>query len=228
MEKMFLTIKWMEKIFRLFLEKERFFIKDKEILFTPKLFLATLLRMYKTSLWEKILKEYFQELKPEEKELCERGFDYLYAQDLFSLEFSKWYQEMLLGRSYTEREYFYLAYEFLNLKEQLRKQIQIPLLDRIKKLCIHLEESLETKQNPLEEDLKKLKKLYSFFSWVLVLEPTKISEIVERGEKLLKEISNPLEFNKEAILELKKEAELEFLKGLKNFLERAKIREGFK
>ncbi|MEZ0344632.1 MAG: hypothetical protein ABWJ99_07545 [Caldimicrobium sp.] len=221
---MFLTIKWIDRIFKLFLQRERFFVREKEIQFTPRLFLATLLRMYKPSLWEKIINEYFPELKPEEKELCERGFDYLYAQDLFSLEFSKWYQEMLLGRVYKEREYPFLACDFLNLKEQIRKQIQIPLLDLIKKLCMELEENMEKGEKLSEEKLNKLRKLYYFFYWVKFFEPSKISELVDRGEGILREFSAPLEIEKEKSLNLKEEIESEFLKELQKFLEGAKIK----
>lgn len=221
---MFLTIKWIERIFKLFLQRERFFIREKEIQFTPRLFLATLLRIYKPSLWEKILSEYFSELKPEEKELCERGFDYLFAQDLFSLEFSKWYQEMLLGRLYKVEEYPFLAYDFLNLKEQVRKQIQIPLLDLIKKLCMDFEESLEKGEKFAEEKVYKLKKLYYFFYWVKFFEPSKISEFVERAEGILKKISSPLEIREEKSQDLKEKIGSEFLKELQKFLDEDKIK----
>ena len=222
---MFFTIKWIEKIFKFFLERERFFIRGKEIQFTPRLFLATLLRMYDLPLWKKIIKEFFSELKPEEKELCEKGFDYLYAQDLFSLEFSKWYQEMLIGRAHKEEDYPILAFDFLSLKEQIRKQIQIPLLDSVKKLCMELEENLEKGEALPEEKVKKLKKLSKFFHCIEVLEPSRIAELVERGENILKKISAPLDQKREDSEKLRSQIESEFFKELQKFFDRAKIKE---
>lgn len=222
---MFLTIKWLDKIFNLFLRQRGFFIRDKEIQFTPKLFLATLLRMYELSLWEKILERYFQELTPEEKSLCEKGFDYLYAQDLFSLEFSSWYQEMLLGRDYKGETYKALAYEFLTLKEQIREQIQIPLLDRVKKLALDLEELLEKGKSPEEEKLHKLIRLYTFFYWVKTFKPSKIEELVGRAEVLLKQLSIPLEeTTQDNYSEIKPLLENKFMEELQNFIKSTKIK----
>jgi len=222
---MFLTIKWLKKVYELYLRNQRFFLLDKEIVFSPRLFLGTLLRMYDLPLWGKIVRDYFKDLTEEEKALCEKGFDSLYAQDLFSLEFSKWYQEMLLGRPYEPAQYQTLAYDFLCLKEQLRKQIQIPLLDKVKKLCMDLEELFEKGERPEEAPVKQLKRLYSFFKWVECFNPSLSEDLVRRGEAALKNLKELPEIALEKnIEELRTNFEKDFLKELQNFIESSKIK----
>jgi hypothetical protein len=163
-------------------------------------------------------------LTEEEKAFCEKGFDSLYAQDLFSLEFSKWYQEMLLGRTYEPSQYQTLAYDFLCLKEQLRKQIQIPLLDKIKRLCFSLEELLEKGEKPEEDSIKRLERLYSFFRWVEAFKPSPSKDFVKRGEEVLKKLKNPpLSHSVGELEELRLNLEKIFWKELQNFVEGSKI-----
>jgi len=221
---MFLTIRWLKKVYGLYLQNQRFFLLDKEIAFSPRLFLGTLLRVYDWPIWEKIVRDYFKDLTEEEKALCEKGFDSLYAQDLFSLEFSKWYQEMLLGRPYETAQYQTLAYDFLCLKEQLRKQIQIPLLDKIKRLCLDLEELLEKGERPEEDYIKRLERLYSFFRWVEAFKPSPSEDFVKRGEGVLKKLKKlPLSHSVGELEELRLNLEKIFWKELQNFIEGSKI-----
>ncbi len=211
---MFLTLQWIEKFYQIYQRRGFVILREKNIQFTPKLFLATLLRIYKISLWEWIERKYFIDLTAEERELTKKGFSYLEAQDLFSLEFSQWFRDNLLCRDYTQERYIALAFEFHQLKEQLKKQIQIPLLDVLKKLCMEIEEKLEEKSEIPNYQVKRLQRIYRFFKRVEEFLPSKSEDLVKRAEALLiklngEELMGVEPFLKERKVELEKVFERE-------------------
>ncbi|MFN3921181.1 MAG: hypothetical protein ACK4K4_02125 [Caldimicrobium sp.] len=198
-------------------------LKDKSIQFTPKLFFATLLQIYILPFWEKVALNFFPNLSEEERSLIEKGFSYLLAQDLLSVEFSQWYREHLLGRDYSLKVYMELALEFLKLKEQIRKQIQIPLLDELKKLCMELEGNLEEGKEISEGVVRKLRRIYKFFKIVERLFPSQITSLVERSEDLLLKLNSRIIKDEDLEFENREEIERIFEEELQKLSERVKI-----
>ena len=73
----------------------------------------------------------------------------MYLVDLLRKEFAAWFRDIILHKDFKSRSLVSISCEFLMLEEQLRKQIQIPLLDKLKKLIMDLEEIEETKKGAL-------------------------------------------------------------------------------
>lgn len=221
---MFLTLQWIDKVFQLYQEKGLLILKNKSIQFTPKLFLATLLQIYIIPLWEKVALNFFPEFSEEEEELMEKSFSYLLAQDLLSIEFSQWYRENLLGREYSFYGYLELALEFLKIKEQIKQQIQIPLLDELKKLCMDVEENLEGGNKISERQKKRLQRLYTFFKIIEKFSPSLTFSLVERAEALVLRLKGE-KLEKEALdwEEAKKKIEGKFEEELQKLIKRSKI-----
>lgn len=222
---MFLTLLWIEKIYNLYREREALLISDKSIVFSAPMFLATLLQIYRDPLGDKILNEYFSMLSQKEKELVKKGFSHLLAQDLLSIEFTKWFRDNLIKRDYEDREYFSLVYQFLQLKEQLRKQVQIPLLDDLKKLCVEMEAALEENREVSEAQKKRLRRIYNFFKRVNLITPTKISDLLERVESLWVKMNEDerQEIPYEKIKNLMTNIKDAFEEELKNLINRVKL-----
>ncbi|MFN3504769.1 MAG: hypothetical protein ACK4Y7_00980 [Caldimicrobium sp.] len=226
---MFLTLHWIENLYQFYYKSGFLLLQEKNLQFTPKLFLAILLQIYKLSLWEKIAKVYFDNLTLEEKELVEKGFSYLFAQDLLSLEFAPWFRDNLLGRDFTLKGYIEVAYEFSQLKEQVSKQVQIPLIDKLKKLCGEIEEILEEGKEVPEDIVKKLFRLYLFFNVVKRINPSLRIELLERAEKLILKLTMlPLYEGKLKKLEngvekMFPEVKKNFEEELQKLIERSKI-----
>lgn len=177
----FYTVEWIDKIFKNYQNEEKaFFIEDKEVCFQPKYFLWALLHIYS----KKELPFLGNDLNLEDLEfiLQHQEFDFMYLVDLLRKDFAFWFRENILYRDFTESAYFTLAHEFLLLEEQLRKQIQIPLLDKMKKLILDLEEIVE-EGKPLDKfDKKKFFRLLKFFNTVEKIKKTKCSKLVERAK----------------------------------------------
>uniref|UniRef100_A0A7V5XGF9 Uncharacterized protein n=1 Tax=Thermodesulfobacterium geofontis TaxID=1295609 RepID=A0A7V5XGF9_9BACT len=181
----FYTLEWINEVFKRYQnEEDSFFIEDKEVGFKPKHFLWALLHIYS----KKEIPFIGDTLNTKDLEfiLQHQEFDFMYLVDLLRKEFALWFRENILNRDFSEENYFILAQEFLLLEEQLRKQIQIPLLDKMKKLIHDLEEIVEEKK-PIKEFEKKKNKFFrliKFFSIVEKIETTKCSELVERAKNV--------------------------------------------
>lgn len=183
----FYTVEWINENFKRYREKDSLFIEDKEIGFEPKYFLWALLHIYSKKELYFLGKE---KLKDLEFVLEHQEFDFMYLVDLLRKEFSYWFRENILCRDFPNESYFILAQEFLILEEQLRKQIQIPLLDQMKKLILDLEEILE-ENKPLDNfEEKKFIRLLKFFDLVEKIEKSKCSELVERAKSTFEKAYN--------------------------------------
>lgn len=226
---MFLSLYWIKNLYQIYYKRGFLKLQEKDLQFTPKLFLATLLQIYKFSIWEKIANLYFENLTSGEKELVEKGFSYLLAQDLLSLEFAPWFRDNLLGRDFTFKGYVEVAYEFIQLKEQVSKQVQIPLLDQLKKLCIDVEEALEECKDISEITIKKLSRIYIFFKVVAKIISSFRLDLLERAESLILKLNRPFCFE-EILIEMDKGVddmlpliEKNFEEELQKLMEEAKI-----
>lgn len=212
----FYSLEWINEIFKRYQEeKDSFFIEDKEVGFQPKYFLWALLHIYSKRdlpfLGENL------DIRDLEFVLQHQGFDFMYLVDLLRKEFAYWFREGIICRDFSEESYFILAQEFLLLEEQLRKQIQIPLLDQMKKLILDLEEIVE-ENKPLEKfDKEKFFRLLKFFNTVERLEKTKCSELVERAKNITEKAYKSLE---EFEFPLPPISQLEFKKALKDKLDK--------
>lgn len=187
----FYTLQWIKEIFTKYQLEEGMFIEEKEIAFEPKYFIWALLHIYQKKdipfLGESL------NIKDLEFILVHQGFDFMYLVDLLRKEFAYWFKENLLYRDYSNETYFILASEFLLLEEQLKKQIQIPLLDQMKKLILDLEERVEEKKSLENFDKKRFFRLVKFFSVVEKLEKTKCSELVDRAKNITERAYHSLE-----------------------------------
>ncbi|MFN4196787.1 MAG: hypothetical protein ACK4FM_02120 [Caldimicrobium sp.] len=226
---MFLTLHWIKNLYQIYNKRGFLSIQEKKFQFTPKLFLASLLQLYKLSLWEKIAKVYFGNLTLEEKELVEKGFSYLLAQDLLSLEFAPWFRDNLLGRDFTFKGYVEVTYEFSQLKEQVNKQVRIPLLNQLKKISMAIEEDLEGGREISEASIKKLCRIYIFFKVVEKITSCSRIELLDLAEKLILKLKmQPL--YEEILIEMDKglryilpDIEKNFERELQKLIEEAKI-----
>ncbi|WP_038055476.1 hypothetical protein [Thermodesulfobacterium hydrogeniphilum] len=180
----FYTVEWIKEIFKSYQEKEDFFIEDKEISFEPKYFLLALLHIYNKK--DFLFLCDFLNLNDLEKIKKDQEFDFMYLVDLLRKEFSYWFKENLLFKDFSEKNYFILAHEFLILEEQVKKQIQIPLLDQLKKFIMDLDEIIE-KNNSLDNfEESKFLRLFKFFNIVEKLEPSLSSRLINRAKETAK------------------------------------------
>ncbi|MCD6489689.1 MAG: hypothetical protein J7K20_03055 [Thermodesulfobacterium sp.] len=180
----FYTVEWIIEILKKYQSEETsFFIEDKEVSFKPKHFLWALLHIYSKKelpfLGENL------DIKDLESVLEHQEFDFMYLVDLLRKKFSYWFKENILHRDFSKESYFTLAQEFLLLEEQLRKQIQIPLLDQMKKLILDLEEIVEKKKPLNSFDKRKFARLLKFFNLVEKIEKSKCSRLVEKAKDVV-------------------------------------------
>ena len=180
----FYTVEWIIEVLKRYqAEETSFFIEDKEVSFKPKHFLWALLHIYSKKelpfLGENL------DIKDLESVLEHQEFDFMYLVDLLRKEFSYWFKENILHRDFSEESYFTLAQEFLLLEEQLKKQIQIPLLDQMKKLILDLEEIVEKKKPLNSFDKRKFARLLKFFNLVEKIEKSKCSRLVKRAKNIV-------------------------------------------
>lgn len=187
----FYTVEWIKEIWRTYLKRgegEIYFIEEKGIGFAPKPFFLALLHIYS----RKEIPSFLRILQVEETELLEiksrQGFDFMYLVDLLRKEFAAWFRELILYKDFKSLSLFFLSCEFLMLEEQLRKQIQIPLLDKLKKLTIDLEEIEETKKGLENFNEKQFVRLFGFFKTVENLERSLSYELVERAKNVAKRV----------------------------------------
>ncbi len=187
----FYTLKWINEILTKYQLEEGLFIEKKEVAFELKYFIWALLHIYQ----KKDLPFLGESLNIEDLKsiLVHKEFDFMYLVDLLRTEFAYWFRENLLYRDYPDETYFILASEFLLLEEQLKKQIQIPLLDQMKKLILDLEEIVEEKKSLENFDKKRFFRLIKFFNVVEKLEKTKCSELVDRAKNITQKAYHSLE-----------------------------------
>ena len=179
----FYTIEWIDEVFKRYqTEESSFFIEDKEISFKPKHFLWALLHIYHNK--ELSFLGDLLNIEDLRSVLQHQVFDFMYLVDLLRKEFAYWFRENILYRDFSEETYFTLAHEFLLLEEQLRKQIQIPLLDQMKKLILDLEEIVEEGKSFENFDKKKFFRLIKFFNMVEKIEKSRCSELVDRAKTI--------------------------------------------
>jgi len=181
----FYTVEWIKGVLDSYKKgDEAFYIEDKGVNFEPKYFLLAVLHIYHKNMFP-----FFEDIINLEDLVYikkHQEFDFMYLVDLLRKEFAYWFKENLLFRDFSEENYLILAQEFLLLEEQVRKQIQIPLLDQIKKLTIDLEEIVEENKDLNNFDEKKFLRLFKFFSIVEKLEKSLCSKLIERAKEVAK------------------------------------------
>lgn len=175
------TLNWLEKILkdyeRDYEAEEVIVVGDKQINFKPLIFAIALLHIFQRPLLYKL--EPIEELLDSLRE----RFDFMHLVDLLRKEFSLWFREMVLHRDFSNAKYDQLSHEFHLLEEIVQKQVQIPLLDELKKLCMTFEEAVEEKKEVSEGDRKRFVRLVNFFVRTEAIKPSKSSELIERAEK---------------------------------------------
>ncbi|NPA38909.1 MAG: hypothetical protein GXO57_00440 [Thermodesulfobacteria bacterium] len=177
------TVKWIEVLLEQYQKGgEKFFIDGKEVRFKKEEFLYALIHIYKRTLLERWGKDIdyhkIEELK------TRLGFDFMYLVDLMRKELATWFKELVIYRNFSEEEYLNLAKEFLILEEQVKKQIQIPLLDEVKKIANKLEQ-----ENFSELSLREKNKFFRILSLFVIIEAfekTLSSKLVDRAAELSK------------------------------------------
>ncbi|RKX60377.1 MAG: hypothetical protein DRP29_02770 [Thermodesulfobacteriota bacterium] len=179
----FYTLEW---IFDVLNEYQKgsgpYLLEDKEVNFSPKIFLLALLHLYQKKRFTP--KELAEMLAIEEKDVEDKRseFDFMYLVDILRREFSFWFRELIISRDFSDEVYEKLAKEFLFLEEQLRKQIQIPLLDQMKKIVRDLESKLESGKNLDVYDENRFFRLLKFFNKVENLKASLCSRLVNRAK----------------------------------------------
>jgi hypothetical protein len=175
------TLTWLERILKAYERdyeaEEVIIVGDKQINFKPLIFAIALLHIFQRPLLYKL--EFIEELLDSLRE----RFDFLHLVDLLRKEFSLWFREMVLHRDFSNAKYDQLSHEFHLLEEIVQKQVQIPLLDELKKLCMTFEEAVEEKKEVSEGDKKRFVRLVNFFVRTEAIRPSKSSELIERAEK---------------------------------------------
>jgi hypothetical protein len=175
------TLTWLERILkdyeRDYEAEEVIIVGDKQINFKPLIFAIALLHIFQRPLLYKL--EPIEELLDSLRE----RFDFMHLVDLLRKEFSLWFREMVLHRDFSNAKYDQLSHEFHLLEEIVQKQVQIPLLDELKKLCMTFEEAVEEKKEVSEADRKRFVRLVNFFVRTEAIKPSKSSELIERAEK---------------------------------------------
>ena len=178
------TINWIVALLEQYQKGgEKFFVDGKEVRFKKEEFFFALLHIYSRKLLEKWgdVIEYgkIEELK---KRL---GFDFMYLVDLMRKELATWFKELVVYRNFSEEQYLNLAKEFLSLEEQVRKQIQIPLLDEVKKVANKLEQNEDLELSSGEKN--RFFRILNLFVLIESLEKTLSSKLVDRAVQLSKE-----------------------------------------
>lgn len=187
----FYTVEWIKEIWYAYLQKgedEIYFIEKKGVGFDPKPFFLALIHIYS----RKEIPSFLKILEVEEVELIElksrQGFDFMYLVDLLRKEFAVWFRDLILHKDFKAQSLVLISCEFLMLEEQLRKQIQIPLLDKLKKLTMNLEEIEETKKGLESFNERQFIRLFGFFNTVENLERSLSYELVERAKTIAKKV----------------------------------------
>ncbi len=184
------TLSWLEKILkdyeRDYEADEIIILGDKRVNFKPLIFGIALLHIFQRPLLYKL--EPLEELIASLKE----RFDFMHLVDLLRKEFSYWFREMVLHRDFSNSRYDQLSYEFHLLEEIVQKQIQIPLLDELKRLCLTFEEAFEEKKEVSETEKRRFVRLVNFFVRTEAIRPSKSSELIERAEKAGKNLEESL------------------------------------
>ncbi|QER41682.1 hypothetical protein F1847_02565 [Thermodesulfobacterium sp. TA1] len=181
----FYTLEWIKGVFQKFVESEgSFFLEEKEVGFGPQHFFLALVHIYRKQDLPEIFKNLGVSLEELENLFNHQEFDFMYLVDLLRKEFSFWFREVLLHRDFKEENLLRIAWEFLLLEEQLRKQVQIPLLDRLKKLVLEAEEILEKGSSLEGFNQKQFLRLLKFFDAVETLERSLTERLVNRAKEV--------------------------------------------
>lgn len=179
------TIEWIFSILKEYQTKKVFYIENKKVSFQPKFFLLALLHLYqKRHLPLEELSKFLSVSK--EEILYHRSlFDFMYLVDLLRKEFAFWFKEMVISKDFSEETYETLAREFLLLEEQLRKQIQIPLLNNIKNLNYELENKIESGKVLSKDNENVFFRILKFFDWVEKFQESLCSRLVNKAKELV-------------------------------------------
>lgn len=182
----FYTLEWIKELFKEFVKSENsFFIEEKGVGFEPRFFFWALLHIYKKQSLPEIFKALKVDLEELETLFNRQEFDFMFLVDLLRKEFSFWFRDILLHKDFQSPDLLRIAWEFLMLEEQLRKQIQIPLLDRLKKLILDAEEIIEkgsSSETTFNE--RQFLRLLRFFNAVETLESSLSARLVERAKEV--------------------------------------------
>lgn len=211
------TIEWIFSVLEIYKTKKVFYIENKQVSFQPKFFLLALLHLYQKKHFP--LEELAEILSINKEDiLYHRGnFDFMYLVDLLRKEFASWFKDIILSRDFSLETYETLAREFLLLEEQLRKQIQIPLLNNIKNLNYELEDKLEIGKVLSKDDESVFFRILKFFDWVENFKESLCSRLINHSKELVEKAypENIKFFNKTPLTE-----EENFKQSLKEELKR--------
>ncbi len=180
----FYSLEWISEVLKEYKKDTPFFVEEKEVVFSEGHFIFALLHLFKKGLFSEKELSRLTGLSLNELEKQKSEFDFMYLVDALRKEFALWIRELILARDFSPAEYGVLAGEFHLFEEQLRKQIQIPLLDKLKKLVLDLEEALEKKEELKPDAKKRFKRLLLFFSAVESIEKSRCERLVNRAKKL--------------------------------------------
>ncbi len=184
----FYSLEWISEVLKEYKRETPFFVEEKEVAFSEGHFIFALLHLFKKGFFSEKELSRLTGLSKKELEKQKAEFDFMYLVDVLRKEFAFWIRELILSRDFSPVEYGVLAGEFHLFEEQLRKQIQIPLLDKLKKLVLDVEETLEKKEEVKPEVSKPFKRLVLFFSAVEGLKSSKCEKLVKRAVELYKKV----------------------------------------
>lgn len=179
------TLEWIFSVFKVYQTKKNFYIEKKQVSFKPKLFLLALLHLYQRKHFSLEDLSEFLSIKKEDILSQRSSFDFMHLVDLLRKEFASWFRDLLISRDFSEEIYETLAREFLLLEEQLRKQIQIPLLNQIKNLSYELEDQIKNGKLLSEDHEKVFFRILKFFDRVENFQESLCSRLVNRAKELV-------------------------------------------
>ncbi|MCS7199064.1 MAG: hypothetical protein NZ850_01790 [Caldimicrobium sp.] len=210
----------MRKVLQIYNSKKGVYLKDSledvtTISFEPKQFKLALLHLFKLQILERIQKEIPNRISNPQS--ISNLHQFYYFVDLLRRNFADWFSELISRRDFSPEEYYWLALEFLTLDEQLKKQIQIPLLKRIKDLISLAGSSFEENRDLNQNQWQVFFRLVRFFKSVEAFEESKTRDLLEEAERVLSMVNLELILKPKEVMNLKAFEE-KFLMELKQLL----------
>ncbi|MCX7874154.1 MAG: hypothetical protein N2327_06970 [Caldimicrobium sp.] len=214
------SLEWMRKVLQIYNSKKGVYLKDSledvtTISFEPKQFKLALLHLFKLQILERIQKEIPNRISNPQS--ISNLHQFYYFVDLLRRNFADWFSELISRRDFSPEEYYWLALEFLTLDEQLKKQIQIPLLKRIKDLISLAGSSFEENRDLNQNQWQVFFRLVRFFKSVEAFEESKTRDLLEEAERVLSMVNLELILKPKEVMNLKAFEE-KFLMELKQLL----------
>lgn len=214
------SLEWMRRVLQIYNSKRGFYLKDSLedetiVSFEPKHFKLALLHLFKLQVLERIQRELPNGIS--NLQSISNLHQFYYFVDLLRRNFADWFSELISRRDFSPKEYYWLALEFLTLDEQLKKQIQIPLLKKIKDLISLVGSSLEENRNLNQNQWQVFFRLVRFFKSVEAFEESKTRDLLEEAERVLTLVNSELILETKEVINLRAFEE-KFLMELKQLL----------